>query len=509
MRANMVRRGQTPQWVYTHGVAPMQQVSWGGTDTCASVRARPWEGINVSRPSTWSSRGWHLLLAAALFFGLLGALPSTALAEANDTLPGVAAPDSPIEGAVDASGDVCDVYRFHLEEGQILSLSAPALSSSATIELRLLRPGATDLNDAVHRITWGQISQIGFFLWDRLVPEGEAGDHYLSVAALSGDATYTISWSVITPSFSLDSTGTEIELVKGRPPVVCYCQANWGLLGSNGSTLRPYQRFTASTTQPWLSINPTQDWARSYEQQQFAITADASSLQPGAYDATATVRYFGAAPQPFRVTLEVLDQPTISVNAANLHVKYGTKVALNSALRDSGGGLIPGRQVALQESFNGSTWTTVTAPTSLTGSYSVVRPIYRKTYFRWVFRGAPDLAPCTSARRLIESYAWVGQPNVPSHVHKNRTYTYIGYLKPRHTAGSTAVRVFVQTYYRGAWRDVASLGVGVVNYSSYSKYSYWERFKGRDLPRRWRVRARHADSDHLTTYSPWRNYSVY
>jgi hypothetical protein len=232
-------------------------------------------------------------------------------------------------------------------------------------------------------------------------------------------------------------------------------------------------------------------------------------LALGSYDATVSVRLANGEPRTCAVHLHVLEQPTIPTSTSNLHVTYGKQVTLKSSLKRANGTLLPGMRVALQRSYNGSSWTAVTAPVSLTGSYSVVVPhVYRKTYFRWVFGGIGDFAPCTSASKLVESYASVTAPNVGSHLRLKHTYVAHGHLKPQHASGTYAITVYWQYYYRGAWRAEDSLKLRVTNSDSYSKYTYGESY-GKGVPRRWRVRARHSDSDHLSTYSGWKYYLVY
>jgi hypothetical protein len=200
---------------------------------------------------------------------------------------------------------------------------------------------------------------------------------------------------------------------------------------------------------------------------------------------------------------------TMTISALTLRVKYGGLVTVRGSLRSSGGTLLPGMAAALQRSYDGSTWTTVTVPVSPTGSYSAVVAVYRQTHFRWVCPGAADVASCTSAEMVVSSYASVGAPNVALRVRPGRSYSCVGSLKPRHAEGTYVIKMQWQVYTRGAWRSGgALLPLKVRNYSNYSRYGYVDRYiKG--VPRGWRVRAIHADADHLRTNSAWKYYSVY
>jgi len=460
----------------------------------------------MSRLCTRFSRGFLLVLCAVLLLMLFAASPAAAFAEPNDTLPGVAAPASPFVDAVQLTGDLRDIYRFTLAEGQSLWIEVghehPA-SSSGQLSLALFGPGTTDVDDLSGAITSSTLSPGYIALYDVVARAGDGGDYYLSNTASSGETTYAVSWGINTPSFELNPTSVSVTAIKGGQIETPYCQANWGPVGSHPTT------FTVDCDQPWFSADPAEGGAQSYYSTRIEFPIDVASLTPGSYEGTATVRVLGAIPQAFHVSLHVLDQPTMSVWSSTQHVDYGALVTIAGSLRNGGGALMPGRSATLQRSYDGRSWSNVRTLLSTTGSYSTRVNVYRNTTFRWSFAGEADAAACSSPWRVVKSHVYLPRPIVPSHMHKGRWYTNGGILKPQHTNGVFALTIQWQRYSRGAWRSEPKMGVRALNYKTYSIYGYRERY-GRGAPRRWRVRAIHyADSDHLSTYSSWRYYRVY
>lgn len=444
-----------------------------------------------------------LIVISILSFAFVAGLPATATAVLDDALPGVAPTLSPFEASVEATGDVRDVYRFSILEGQFLSAKV-AQTSEATAAVAVFRPGTTDLDNLTSAISSATLGPHSSFAADVTAQRGGAGSYFLDVVARSGASTYTVDWSIKNPSFSLLGFSAARTVIKGSAAEDVTFKATWGNLGT---TPMP---FTSQSDKPWLVTTPATGMASSNTNQQFTLTVDAGALAPGYHDATATVDILGADPKPFRVSVHVLDQPAISVASSTSKVKYGGRTTITGALKTSAGALLPGRKATLQRSYDGVTgWTNVVAPLeSATGNYSVSTPVYRNTYFRWVFDGGGDYAPTASVNKRVYSYAYVQRPYVPRHIRPRHTYTFKGSLRPQHTAGSSAIRLYWQYYSRGKWRNESSMSVLVTNYSNYSIYKYRDRY-GKNVPRKWRVRAMHSDSSHLKTYSSWRYYSVY
>ncbi len=249
-------------------------------------------------------RGLRLLMATAMVSSLAVTAPATAFAESDDTLPGIAAPASPFEGSVEATGDVVDIYRFNLTEGQFISLGVTQ-TTEATASVGFFGPDATEPLDPASAISSATIDSVSTgFASDFTARSGQAGDYYLGVAAISGDSTYTVSWSISDPSFSLDSTSTAVTVVQGESAADRFFNANWGELGSVPVT------FTAESDQAWLTATPGSGEASSNGSQKLTLKTDTSGLAIGSHEATVTVRILGAAPQTHHVSVNVLDPDT-------------------------------------------------------------------------------------------------------------------------------------------------------------------------------------------------------
>ncbi len=96
-------------------------------------------------------------------------------------------------------------------------------------------------------------------------------------------------------------------------------------------------------------------------------------------------------------------------------------------------------------------------------------------------------------------------PAAPAIVTRARLFTVTGTLKPRHTAGTTAVKLKCYRLEGSSWVLRKTVSAKVANYSSYSRYSVRT-----SLPTagKWRVFAYHADADHAATTSGARSITV-
>jgi len=97
--------------------------------------------------------------------------------------------------------------------------------------------------------------------------------------------------------------------------------------------------------------------------------------------------------------------------------------------------------------------------------------------------------------------ATVTRPQTPLTPRHGRMFTVWGYLKPRHAAGTQAVKLYCSRRVNGTWKLRKTVRATVSDYSTYSKYSV-----RLSLPSagRWRIRGYHADADHRASWSTWR-----
>ena len=134
-----------------------------------------------------------------------------------------------------------------------------------------------------------------------------------------------------------------------------------------------------------------------------------------------------------------------------------------------------------------------------------VKPSVRY-YYRIRYAGASGVADVTGATRYVDPKASVTAPRNGSTVYRGRTYTWYGYMKPKHTSGTTAGYLYFYRYKK--------LANGTYGYVYYKKVkattSYYSskttKYKARtSLPYRgkWRVRFYHNDAGHAPTYSSY------
>jgi hypothetical protein len=109
---------------------------------------------------------------------------STAAAEPDDDIPGVAAPASPISGTLDAATDSDDVYRLHLTAGQKIKLSMTA-AAGTEFDVFLYEPSATSVATG----EWVAYSDLWY-----VVPV--SGDYYIGATAYDGSGSYEVTYSL-------------------------------------------------------------------------------------------------------------------------------------------------------------------------------------------------------------------------------------------------------------------------------------------------------------------------
>ncbi len=196
---------------------------------------------------------------------------------------------------------------------------------------------------------------------------------------------------------------------------------------------------------------------------------------------------------------------TLTFSASPSTVAYGGIAKLSGKVTDLGGAPFADYQLVVQSKPVGSsTWKTLGTPTtSATGAFSMTNKPTIKTSYRYFFYGTLEYLPSFSTAKTVTPRAYVGNPAAPTYGRRNVAFTTYGYLKPRHTAGSYAVRIYKYRLVSGRWRAYGYVNAKASNYSSYSKYSAAVRLP---YAGRWRLRAYHADSGHATSWSSGYDY---
>jgi len=202
------------------------------------------------------------------------------------------------------------------------------------------------------------------------------------------------------------------------------------------------------------------------------------------------------------VHYSAVEYSTMTVRASTLAPAYGTVVKLSGKTVDSTGTPVAGMPVV---ALTGSGATAGSGITAADGSYAInVRPSVR-TYYTVVSLGNSFIASAQSARVLIDPKVYLTTPVSPSAVYLNRAFYSIGYLRPRHTAGTYPVLIKAYRKISGRWVLKKTVKAKASNYSSYTKYTarYY-------LPTRgyWKLVAYHDSTAHYPTTSGARYITV-
>jgi hypothetical protein len=107
--------------------------------------------------------------------------------------------------------------------------------------------------------------------------------------------------------------------------------------------------------------------------------------------------------------------------------------------------------------------------------------------------------------RLPLPAAIVTTPVARSILVRGRTYSVHGGLKPRHAAGSLAVKLRCYRRESGLWKLRKTVRAKVRDYSTYSRYSVNLALSSSG---RWRLRASHGCGEHRASYSAYRYVTV-
>jgi len=135
------------------------------------------------------------LLRSSGYGGLdsLAILPGDFLPKAaDDNIPGVVIPASPINNSLNDSSDTVDVFRISLTAGQTISvnMSGPA---STDFDMLLFPPGSTN----VYTDSGVAGSQGVSYPEEFTYVAANSGTYYLGVYSYSGSGNYTVTYSVV------------------------------------------------------------------------------------------------------------------------------------------------------------------------------------------------------------------------------------------------------------------------------------------------------------------------
>ncbi|MEL7667434.1 MAG: cell wall-binding repeat-containing protein [Actinomycetota bacterium] len=135
--------------------------------------------------------GVRLAIAVLLVAATVPVVAPPAMGAADDDLPGVAMPASPITGTLSEAADYDDVYAVYLNTGQSITVALKG-PGNADFDLYLYPPGSTDMMVdplAADSSASGSVELLNY------TAEGP-GTYYLDVYAYSGAGGYTLAWRV-------------------------------------------------------------------------------------------------------------------------------------------------------------------------------------------------------------------------------------------------------------------------------------------------------------------------
>jgi hypothetical protein len=188
---------------------------------------------------------------------------------------------------------------------------------------------------------------------------------------------------------------------------------------------------------------------------------------------------------------------------------YDSTVRFTGYLR-LGHGTPDGRRVKV--SGSGGTRTVEVVPVNATtGRYAVtLSHVVRKVSLRALFND-PGYLPDNAGPATVKPKALLTRPSLTALPRgfndiTARDAVVAGYLKPRHAAGTSAVKVEIWRYALDpmngpAWTLVKTVRAKVADYAGYSRYRVKVRLTTIVASAKYKVRAVHADGDHATTVS--------
>lgn len=179
---------------------------------------------------------------------------------------------------------------------------------------------------------------------------------------------------------------------------------------------------------------------------------------------------------------------------------YGSTFSVLGTLTANGAGL-PGQRVILQTSTNGIAFadSSTFATTTATGTFALRAVPTRKMWYRVRLAESASYLGSTSSVVFALPRALVLNPVAPAIMYRARAAAVYGYVKPRFTAGTYPVRIYLYRYVSGAWKAYGFVNAKASNYSTYTKYTASVKFA---YAGKWRVRAYHpAEALHAASWS--------
>lgn len=220
------------------------------------------------------------------------------------------------------------------------------------------------------------------------------------------------------------------------------------------------------------------------------------------------------AESPWTITIQVPSKVSIS---APLSVKYGAAATVKGTLRTSADRLLSGQKVTLQVSKDGKSWSDQrTTLTDANGAYSMkTNDLTSARYVRVRYSATKAYAGSTSPVKIVKpKVLFSDSPRFSTYAHTfGKGYSAWGFIKPKHAAGSTQIKVKAYRYekkadgtYAYVYKKTYLTKITNPEGSAYSKYKGTVKLPSKG---KWRLRAYHAeDSKNAKSYSAYRYVTV-
>lgn len=401
----------------------------------------------------------------------------TALA-ADDNIPGVTIPASPVTGTLDPVTDMDDVYAITLAAGDKLAVRLNG-DAGTLFAAGLFPPTATDVmvdepvvwaGDGVYPSEFTYVVHTpGVYFIDLYSAGGLAGNYTLQyeiqpvgpddeipgVALPSSPATGTLAmYGDIDDVFS-------IALSSGE-------SARFTMTGDPGTDFDLYA-YSPTATVVWT--DPT-----IADSDQANIYPEIMTLSPGA----AGTYYFdvhafsGTGEYTFSYERGALTAMSISGPKSTA---WNTSTAINGVLSEAGVGPLAGREVRIEQMAAGaSAWTLVaTSTTDVNGAWrQSVRPA-RQTRYRAVWAGeSMTRLSATSKTLIVTPRAVLTAPTAPSTVAHGVAFTSYGFITPKYKPGDKPIAIKAYRLENHKWvlrKTVMATYTNAASYGNATKYS--------------------------------------
>ncbi len=261
---------------------------------------------------------WTILLTL-----LILALPRPAAGvEADDDIPGVQPPSSPLSGSLDLLADAHDVFRIVLQPGQTLDATVSGVAG-VDCDLHLYAPHSSSVAATAPIVSAASPDNPETLHFT--VPSDSAGPdtYYLDVRCASGSGGYVLEHAL---NAVLDCVPTQLNMigtVGGRDPADAAVSIS--NLGAGA------MQWASSDNASWLTLSATSGVSPS----SLYAHAHTERMSAGSRLATITVASPGAgrAPASVRVKLAMLIPTCVRISIAPSAISCGSACTLVAVSR--------------------------------------------------------------------------------------------------------------------------------------------------------------------------------